>query len=83
MIAPYDLIQTADRPVFLPSGNDGQMRRLVAVIGRPELADDPRFRTNQARVRNRASCSIFSNPSSRSGPRPSCATPVGQRPSGQ
>ncbi|HTD79616.1 MAG TPA: CoA transferase, partial [Chloroflexota bacterium] len=23
MIAPYDLIPTADRPVFLPSGNDG------------------------------------------------------------
>ena len=54
MIAPYDLIQTADRPIFLPSGNDGQMRRLAAVIGRPELADDPRFRTNQDRVRNRA-----------------------------
>jgi crotonobetainyl-CoA:carnitine CoA-transferase CaiB-like acyl-CoA transferase len=53
MIAPYDLIQTADRPIFLPSGNDGQMRRLAAVIGRPELADDPRFRTNQDRVQHR------------------------------
>jgi crotonobetainyl-CoA:carnitine CoA-transferase CaiB-like acyl-CoA transferase len=53
MIAPYDLIPTADRPVFLPSGNDGQMRRLAEVIGRPELAADPRFRTNQARVAHR------------------------------
>ena len=53
MIAPYDLIATADRPIYLPSGNDGQVRRLAAVIGRPELADDPRFRTNQDRVRNR------------------------------
>jgi crotonobetainyl-CoA:carnitine CoA-transferase CaiB-like acyl-CoA transferase len=53
MIAPYDLIPTADRPIFLPSGNDGQMRRLAAVIGRPELADDPRFRTNQDRVVHR------------------------------
>jgi crotonobetainyl-CoA:carnitine CoA-transferase CaiB-like acyl-CoA transferase len=53
MIAPYDLIPTADRPVFLPSGNDGQMRRLAEVIGRPELADDPRFRTNQDRVAHR------------------------------
>jgi formyl-CoA transferase/CoA:oxalate CoA-transferase len=53
MIAPYDLIPTADRPIYLPSGNDGQMRRLAQVIGRPELADDPRFRTNQDRVAHR------------------------------
>jgi crotonobetainyl-CoA:carnitine CoA-transferase CaiB-like acyl-CoA transferase len=53
MLSPYDLIQTADRPIFLPSGNDGQMRHLGEVIGRPELADDPRFRTNQDRVAHR------------------------------
>ena len=53
MLAPYDLIPTADRPIFLPSGNDGQMRRLAEVLGRPELADDPRFRTNQDRVAHR------------------------------
>jgi crotonobetainyl-CoA:carnitine CoA-transferase CaiB-like acyl-CoA transferase len=53
MIAPYDLIPTADRPIYLPSGNDGQWRRLSAIIGHPELADDPRFRTNQDRVSHR------------------------------
>jgi crotonobetainyl-CoA:carnitine CoA-transferase CaiB-like acyl-CoA transferase len=53
MIAPYDLLQTADRPVFLPGGNDGQVRRLAQVIGRPEVADDPRFRTNADRVAHR------------------------------
>jgi crotonobetainyl-CoA:carnitine CoA-transferase CaiB-like acyl-CoA transferase len=53
MIAPYDLIPTADRPIFLPSGNDGQWRRLVDVLGRPELAADPRFVTNQDRVAHR------------------------------
>jgi len=52
-IAPYDLIATADRPIFLPSGNDGQVRRLAEVIGRPELAEDVRFRTNQDRVAHR------------------------------
>ena len=52
-ISPYDLLPTADKPVFLPTGNDGQMRRLAEVIGRPELADDPRFRTNQDRVVHR------------------------------
>jgi crotonobetainyl-CoA:carnitine CoA-transferase CaiB-like acyl-CoA transferase len=53
MIAPYDLVPTADRSVFLPSGNDGQWRRLVEVIGRPELANDPRFQTNRERVAHR------------------------------
>ncbi|HEX8969152.1 MAG TPA: CoA transferase [Chloroflexota bacterium] len=52
-IAPYDLIRTADRPVFLPTGNDGQMRRLAEVIGRPDLMNDPRFQTNQDRVVHR------------------------------
>ena len=52
-IAPYDLIATLDRPVYLPSGNDGQVLRLAQVIGRPELAEDPRFRTNQDRVAHR------------------------------
>ncbi len=53
MLAPYDLIQTADRPIFLPSGNDGQMRHLAEVIDQPDLAADPRFRTNQDRVAHR------------------------------
>jgi crotonobetainyl-CoA:carnitine CoA-transferase CaiB-like acyl-CoA transferase len=53
MIAPYDLIATADRPIFLPSGNDGQWRRLTDVIGQPELGVDPRFRTNADRVAHR------------------------------
>jgi crotonobetainyl-CoA:carnitine CoA-transferase CaiB-like acyl-CoA transferase len=52
-IAPYDLIATADRPVYLPSGNDGQVRRLAEVISRPELAEDARFRSNQDRVAHR------------------------------
>jgi crotonobetainyl-CoA:carnitine CoA-transferase CaiB-like acyl-CoA transferase len=54
MIAPYDLIACADRSVFLPGGNDGQVRRLAAVIGRPEIVEDPRFRTNLDRVAHRA-----------------------------
>jgi crotonobetainyl-CoA:carnitine CoA-transferase CaiB-like acyl-CoA transferase len=53
MIAPYDLIQCADRPVFLPGGNDGQVRRLAAVIGRQDIVTDPRFATNRSRVEHR------------------------------
>ncbi len=54
MISPYDLLHAADRAVYLPGGNDGQVKRLLAAIGRPELFEDPRFRTNQARIKHRA-----------------------------
>jgi crotonobetainyl-CoA:carnitine CoA-transferase CaiB-like acyl-CoA transferase len=53
MIAPYDLLPTADRPIYLPSGSDAAFRRLAEVVESPELATDPRFATNQARVKHR------------------------------
>jgi crotonobetainyl-CoA:carnitine CoA-transferase CaiB-like acyl-CoA transferase len=53
MICPYDAVPTKDRPIYLPSGNDGQMKRLAQAIGQPNLAEDPRFRTNPDRVANR------------------------------
>jgi formyl-CoA transferase len=52
-VAPYDLYQTRTNPVFLGVGNDGQFRKCCQVLGRPELADDPRFRTNALRSANR------------------------------
>lgn len=54
VIAPYELVPTADRPIYLACGNDRQVQRLAALIGRRELVDDPRFRTNRDRVANRA-----------------------------
>jgi len=53
MIAPYDLLHAADRAVYVPGGNDGQVRRMLEVIDRADLIDDPRFRTNQDRIRYR------------------------------
>lgn len=52
-VAPYDLFQTATRPVFLGVGNDGQFRKAMAVLGRPELATDERFRSMAGRNVNR------------------------------
>ncbi len=37
---------------ILAVGNDRIWRRFCEVIGRPELVNDPRFRTNPDRVRN-------------------------------
>lgn len=53
-IAPYETFDTADRPLALAVGNDGQFRNCVHVLGLAELADDPRFSTNPERVRYRA-----------------------------
>lgn len=53
-IAPYSTYATGTRPIYLAVGNDRQFRKLCATIGAPELATDPRFLTNGARVENRA-----------------------------
>jgi crotonobetainyl-CoA:carnitine CoA-transferase CaiB-like acyl-CoA transferase len=53
-IVPYGVFDAADGPLLITVGNNAQFRRFCeAVIGRPELADDPRFATNLERARNR------------------------------
>jgi crotonobetainyl-CoA:carnitine CoA-transferase CaiB-like acyl-CoA transferase len=52
-IVPYQLFDSADRPFILAAGNDRLFTRTCDVIGLPELAQDDRFATNEARVRNR------------------------------
>lgn len=52
-IAPYQVVATRDGHIILAVGNDGQFQRLCGVIGRDDLAADPRYATNQLRVENR------------------------------
>jgi crotonobetainyl-CoA:carnitine CoA-transferase CaiB-like acyl-CoA transferase len=52
-ITPYETLATADRPLVLAVGNDGQFARLCRVLGVPAAAADPRFATNANRVANR------------------------------
>ncbi|MFI0986072.1 CaiB/BaiF CoA transferase family protein [Streptomyces exfoliatus] len=52
-IAPYEVFEAQDRPLVLAVGNDRQFRALCERLGRPGLADDPRFVTNTARVAHR------------------------------
>ncbi len=51
-IAPYQSFTAADGDFVLACGNDTQFSRVAEVIGQPDLADDPRFHTNDARVRH-------------------------------
>jgi len=52
-VEPYQAVETADGYITIAVGNDGLFRSLCKAVGRPELADDPRFVTNDARVRAR------------------------------
>lgn len=52
-IVPYQLLECADGPLAVACGNDGQFSRLVQELGAPELAQDPRFASNSARVGHR------------------------------
>jgi crotonobetainyl-CoA:carnitine CoA-transferase CaiB-like acyl-CoA transferase len=52
-IVPYQAFRAADDWIVIGGGNDGLFARLVKALGRPELADDPRFKTNGNRVDNR------------------------------
>ena len=52
-IAPYELFAAADRELVVAVGNDRQFAGFAAALGRPELAQDARFATNEARVAHR------------------------------
>jgi crotonobetainyl-CoA:carnitine CoA-transferase CaiB-like acyl-CoA transferase len=52
-IVPYQVFPVADGAVTIAVGNAHQFRSCVAVLGLGELADDPRYSTNEARVANR------------------------------
>ncbi|HSH49905.1 MAG TPA: CoA transferase [Halomonas sp.] len=52
-IAPYEVYQTATKPVFLAVGNNAQFGRLCELIDCQSLVDDPRFDSNGARLVNR------------------------------
>ena len=53
MIVPYQAFAAADGHIMVAAGNDNLFRRLADAVGRPSLAEDPRFRTNKDRVVNR------------------------------
>ena len=50
---PYEPLPCADGDLIVTAGNNGQFRKLVEVLGVPELADDPRFGRNEDRTANR------------------------------
>ena len=52
-IVPYQTFAAADGTFALGVGNDQQWQQVCTILERPELAHDPRFATNPARVEYR------------------------------
>jgi crotonobetainyl-CoA:carnitine CoA-transferase CaiB-like acyl-CoA transferase len=52
-IVPYQAFQTADGYLMLAVGNDSQFANCCASLGCPEIAEDPRYSANSARIENR------------------------------
>lgn len=52
-LCPYQVFDTADKPLILGVANDGLWVTFCQVAGVPELATDPRFASGADRVRHR------------------------------
>ena len=53
-IVPYQVFPTRDGHMVLAVGNDGQFARFCEAAGQPQVAADPRYASNPARVAHRA-----------------------------
>ena len=52
-VVPYQTFACADGHMIVAIGNDSQLRNFCAAAELPPLADDPRFKTNDLRIRHR------------------------------
>src|SRR5258707_1308857 len=52
--SPHGVFKASDRPFNIACGNEAMWKNFVSVIGRPELADDDRFKSSGRRIKNRS-----------------------------
>jgi len=52
-LTPYQVFDCADGFIIIATGNDGQYQRLCALLGLPDMAEDPDYVHNQNRIANR------------------------------
>ena len=50
--SPYQVFQTSDGWLTIGAAQQNFFRKLCEMVGKPELADNPRFKTNALRVQN-------------------------------
>jgi CoA:oxalate CoA-transferase len=61
-ITPFEAFATKDSHMIIAAGNDGIYVKLCEALGRPDLAVDPRFATNDLRSRNGEALRAALNP---------------------
>ena len=61
-IFPYRMFAAADGPIFIAAGTDKFWRLFCEALGRGDLAEDPRYRTNPQRVASAAELSAEIDP---------------------
>ncbi len=52
-LAPYQIFETADRPICIAAGNDRLFVKLAVAMGHPEWTGDPLFSDGRKRAANR------------------------------
>ncbi len=52
-IVPYQVFPVADGHIIIATGNDNQFAKLCAVLGGPKIPEEPRYRANSDRLKNR------------------------------
>ncbi|HML08618.1 MAG TPA: CaiB/BaiF CoA-transferase family protein [Xanthobacteraceae bacterium] len=52
-ITPYQVFPVADGHIIIASGNDSQFAKLCGALGEPELAKEPAYSDNKARLAHR------------------------------
>ena len=52
-IVPYQVFPVADGHIIIATGNDSQFAKLCAVLGEPKIAEEPSYRSNSDRLKNR------------------------------
>jgi crotonobetainyl-CoA:carnitine CoA-transferase CaiB-like acyl-CoA transferase len=52
-IVPYQVFPVADGHIIIATGNDSQYRKLCGMLGDPQLADNPDYIDNKARLAHR------------------------------
>jgi CoA:oxalate CoA-transferase len=57
-MAPFDVFESSDKHFVICCGNDSLFSRLCSAIGRPELASDARFLSNQDRMEHQADLKV-------------------------
>jgi crotonobetainyl-CoA:carnitine CoA-transferase CaiB-like acyl-CoA transferase len=60
--APYAGFQGSDKPFTIAAGNDKLWRDTCAIVGRPDLPDDPRFATQSLRAKNQDALAAILQP---------------------